>query len=75
MSKYLFLLAACLAAASSPAAEPDWVVKSNRYSQVVLAALAKLSPESAGSMGVDGLDEAITDLGPGVYERGQQLIG
>ncbi|MGA8205679.1 MAG: DUF885 family protein, partial [Woeseiaceae bacterium] len=75
MSKYLFLLAACLAAGSSPAAEPDWVVKSNRYSQVVLAALAKLSPESAGSMGVDGLDEAITDLGPGVYERGQQLIG
>jgi Bacterial protein of unknown function (DUF885) len=75
MSKYLFLLAACLAAGSSPAAEPDWVVKSNRYSQVVLAALAKLSPESAGSMGVDGLDEEITDLGPGVYERGQELIG
>ena len=44
-------------------------------SQVVLAALAKLSPESAGSMGVDGLDEEITDLGPGVYERGQELIG
>jgi len=75
MSKYLFLLAACLAAGSSPAAEPDWVVKSNRYSQVVLATLAKLSPESAGSMGVDGLDEEITDLGPGVYERGQELIG
>ena len=75
MSKYLFLLAACLAAGLSPAAEPDWVVKSNRYSQVVLAALAKLSPESAGSMGVDGLDEEITDLGPGVYERGQELIG
>ncbi len=75
MSKYLFLLTACLAAGSSPAAERDWVVKSNRYSQVVLAALAKLSPESAGSVGVDGLDEEITDLGPGVYQRGQELIG
>jgi hypothetical protein len=76
MSKNLvFLALACLGAASSQAAEPEWVVKSNQYSQVVLAALAKLSPESAGSMGVDGLDEEITNLGPGVYERGQKLIG
>ena len=75
MSKSLLLLAAAgLVAGSVQAAEPDWVEKSNKYSQVVLAALAELSPESAGSMGVDGLDEQITDLGPGVYEHAQKVI-
>jgi Bacterial protein of unknown function (DUF885) len=76
MSKFLMVMAvAGLGAGSIQAAEMDWVEKSNQYSKVVLAAMAKLSPESAGSMGVDGLDEEITDLGPGVYERGQKIIG
>lgn len=50
-------------------AQDDWVAKSNTHSQVVLEALAKFNPESAGSIGVDGLDEEILDLREGLYER------
>ncbi|USX25091.1 DUF885 domain-containing protein [Oxalobacteraceae bacterium OTU3CINTB1] len=44
------------------AAEPAWVTKSNTNSQVLLNVLAKYSPESASSLGVDGYDEQIVDL-------------
>ena len=47
----------------------DWVAKSNEHAQVVLELLAKFSPEGAGRLGVDGLDEEIFDLGPNIYER------
>ena len=61
-------------AGTSPvlADEPDWVEKSNEHARIVLDVLAEFSPEGAGSFGVDGLDEEISDLGPGVYERGLQ---
>jgi hypothetical protein len=36
---------------------------------VVIDVLARFSPEGAGSMGVDGLDEQILDLGSGIQER------
>ena len=49
----------------------DWVAKSNEYSDLVLAEIAKFSPEGAGNIGVDGLDEQVADLGPEIYERGQ----
>ncbi len=52
------------------AAESDWVEKSNEHADLVLSVLARFSPEGAGSMGVDGLDEQILDLGPGIVERG-----
>jgi hypothetical protein len=51
------------------AAEQEWVTRSNEHAAVVLAAMAKYSPEGAGSLGIDGLDEAVTDLGPQIYER------
>jgi hypothetical protein len=51
------------------AAEPAWVTRSNEHSAVMLEVLAKFSPEGAGSLGVDGFDEAITDFGPQIYER------
>jgi hypothetical protein len=54
------------------AAEEDWVAKSNEHAQVVLEVLAKFSPEGAASIGVEGLDEEISDLGEGIYERGMQ---
>jgi uncharacterized protein (DUF885 family) len=63
-----------LLVAPSIAAGKDWVEKSNAHAQVVLAALAKLSPEGAGSLGVDGLDEEISDLSPGFYERNRRII-
>jgi hypothetical protein len=65
------LLAAGLGIGSDAnAAEADWIARSNEHAQVVLASMAKYVPEGAGSLGVDGLDEAILDLGPGIYERG-----
>jgi hypothetical protein len=50
-----------------------WVEKSNVHANAVLKVLAKLSPEGAGRLGVDGLDEEITDLGPGINERSRQM--
>jgi hypothetical protein len=52
------------------AIDTDWVDKSNAHAQIVLRGLAKYSPESAASIGVDGLDEQISDLKPERYERG-----
>jgi uncharacterized protein (DUF885 family) len=54
---------------SLPALAATWVEKSDENAQVVLDVLAKLSPEGAGRLGVDGLDAEISDLGPGIYER------
>ena len=50
------------------AAEPAWVTKSNASSKLLLNVLAKYSPESAGSLGVDGYDEQITDLSRDQFE-------
>jgi hypothetical protein len=61
--------AGILAANAASAAEADWIAQSNEHSQVVLASMAKYMPEGAGSLGIDGLDEAIRDLGPGIYDR------
>ncbi len=61
--------------AGTPAAladDADWVEQSNEHSQVVLEVFSKFSPEGAGSIGVDGLDEQVTDLGPGIYERSME---
>ena len=59
------LVAMSVLAFSAQAKAVDWVEKSNEH--------AKLSPEGAGSLGVDGLDEQIADLGPGIHERSQQM--
>ena len=57
---------------SFPAAADDaaWVETSNEHANLVLEEIAKFNPEGAGGLGVDGLDEDILDLGPGIYERG-----
>lgn len=61
------LLAAALSAPAF-AAEPAWVTKSNTNATVLLNVLAKYSPESASSLGVDGYDEQITDLSRDQFE-------
>ena len=67
------LLALMVSAASwhASAGSPDtsWVDQSNAHAQTVLEGMARFSPEMAGSLGVDGLDEQITDLNPELYER------
>jgi hypothetical protein len=64
------VLIAIWVAAPAVAEETSWIEKSNAHARVVLDVLAKFSPEGAGSLGVDGLDEQIMDLGPGIQERG-----
>ena len=63
------LMAAVWAATPAIGKEASWIEKSNEHAQVVLDVLASFSPEGAGSMGVDGLDEQVLDLGPGIQER------
>lgn len=67
------LLAIFLIVMPGPAQTATWVEKSNVHAQVVLDVLAKLSPEGAGRLGVDGLDEEISDLGPGIHERARKM--
>ncbi|MEL7451428.1 MAG: DUF885 domain-containing protein, partial [Pseudomonadota bacterium] len=45
------------------------VTRSNENADMVMLIWATYGPEGAGSIGVDGLDEEITDLKPEVYER------
>ncbi len=63
------LLALGLLQAGFAQQTPDWVVNSNAHAKLVLEVLAKFAPESAASLGVEGLDEEIFDLEAGVYER------
>jgi len=58
---------------TSPSQASTWVEKSDEHAQIVLDVFAKLSPEGAGSLGVDGLDEEIADMGPGIQERSQEM--
>ena len=66
------LLAVTFIVSPAKAGDEDWVAKSNEHAQVVLEVMAEFSPEGAASMGVEGLDEEITDLSEGIYERGLQ---
>ncbi len=59
-----------LATTTSAIGDDDWVAKSNEHARIVLELLAEFSPEGAGRLGVDGLDEKISDLTEGSYERG-----
>jgi uncharacterized protein (DUF885 family) len=55
--------------APAGALDSNWVERSNAHARIVLDGIAKFSPESAASVGVDGLDEQITDLKPDLYGR------
>ena len=63
------LLAAMTLAGTAIADDASWVEKSNEHAQIVLEVMSKFSPEGAGSLGIDGLDEQVSDLGPQIYER------
>ena len=63
------LLAVSAMAGTAVGDESGWVEKSNEHAQVVLGVMSKFSPEGAGSLGIDGLDEQVSDLGPGIYDR------
>ena len=46
-----------------------WVEKSNGHARMLLDVMAKFSPEEAGSMGVDGLDEQVSDVSTAQRQR------
>ncbi|MGH8371368.1 MAG: DUF885 family protein, partial [Gammaproteobacteria bacterium] len=48
---------------------PAWVAESNQNAQIILKTYAEFAPESAGQIGVDGLDEQATSLTPDLIER------
>jgi hypothetical protein len=49
--------------------QSDWVAKSNRNAQVLFGVMAQYSPEQAGQLGIQGLDERITVPAPDSPER------
>ena len=51
---------------------PAWVARSNENAQVLLRIFARFNPEGAGQLGIEGLDEQIADLQPGIIERARQ---
>jgi hypothetical protein len=61
------------AAPVRPALRP-WVVASNEHAKVWLETQARLSPESAVQMGVDGYDEGVVDLTPGFRDRAKAAV-
>lgn len=70
ISRIVVLAASLVTVLASPAiAQDDWVQKSNENARIVLEAIARFNPETAGSIGVDGLDEEILDLRENLYER------
>jgi Bacterial protein of unknown function (DUF885) len=50
-------------------AAPSWVVESDRSAKVLLKVRAQFEPEAMAKLGLEGLDEQITDLKPRVLER------
>jgi Bacterial protein of unknown function (DUF885) len=65
----ILILAFAAAAAAEKPKEPDWVVRSNQNTRIVLESEAQFAPEAYGSLGVEGLDEKIVDLKPALSER------
>jgi Bacterial protein of unknown function (DUF885) len=56
----LSLLLFLFVAASVWAQPPAWVQKSNQNAQLLIAIMARYSPENAGAEGVEGLDEQVS---------------
>src|SRR5215469_3957942 len=54
---------------SAPAAQKDWIKRSNEYAQILLKIQAKYGPEFAGQAGVQGLDEQVTQFPPNRREQ------
>ncbi len=69
------LVAFTFAVPASAATEDNWVARSNAHTQLVLEFLAKYNPEGAASLGVDGLDEKIFDLGEDIHQRQMDEAG
>lgn len=65
-------LAAPPAAAKPSEKTPSWIQRSDQNTQVVLEVMARLAPENAGQLGIEGQDENIMDLRSGFVERARE---
>lgn len=65
----LTVITALLVAPWAQAADADWLKQSNQNAQILLDILARYSPESATSLGVEGHDAEVLDLKPQYVER------
>jgi hypothetical protein len=68
----LSLLLFLFVAASVWAQPPAWVQKSNQNAQLLIAVMARYSPESAAAEGVEGLDEQVSSSKVDEPERFRQ---
>lgn len=66
LAAFLLCCSTCLFAQDQ---EPAWVTKSNENAKLLLDIYARYSPESAGSLGVPGLDDKISVPFAGKRER------
>ncbi|MFC4311416.1 DUF885 domain-containing protein [Steroidobacter flavus] len=71
LAAILLVSAPLVMAADAAPSPPSWVAESNKHAQILLEILAKYSPESATTFGVDGHDADVVDLKPGFSERQQ----
>ena len=62
MHSLLVIAVTTLLANCTTAEEENWVARSDRNSQVLLEVMAKFNPEGAGYLGIEGLEEEITQL-------------
>ncbi|HUS08737.1 MAG TPA: DUF885 domain-containing protein [Bryobacteraceae bacterium] len=62
-------VAVCLLASAVYAAVPAWVQESNRNATILLETIARFHPETAGRIGMEGLDDRIVDLKPNLNGR------
>lgn len=60
------------AASKNAATAPDWIKRSNENAKVLLDVMARFGPEGAARLGVEGYDEQVMDLKPGVNQRMRQ---
>lgn len=63
------VLPGILTIAPAAQAPPDWVARSNEHTRVVLQEQATVAPEGMAQVGLQGLDEQITDLSDGYADR------
>src|SRR4051794_11012357 len=65
-----FLAASALASSSATAAaQPEWILESNKQAAALLDEFAKYTPEQAAAIGVDGHDADVFDAKPHTVQR------
>ena len=69
MFRLLLLMLCAFGAAPVLAADASWIEESNQNAEVLLEVLARYQPETAADLGVQGNDDAVMDLKPGVVQR------